>query len=237
MMLEPLVFADHEALSQHAAIWLAECCAIQPDALLCLAAGSTPSRMYHLFAERMRTGAASELRFIKLDEWGGLAMNNPVTCEQQLRRELIDPLGAAERYVAFESSPPDPVAECARIAGWLAANGPIDVAILGLGMNGHLGFNEPAVALHPHAHIAELSGDSLGHVMIQGSTDRPQYGLTLGMADLLQAREVLLLVSGAAKRAPLERLLSGEITTDFPASLLQLHPRVTLLCAAAARPG
>ncbi len=234
-MLQPHVLADHETLSHHAAVWLAERCAARPTSLLCLAAGSTPSRTYQLFAERVRTSAPNELRFIKLDEWGGLSMTNPATCEQQLRRELIDPLGAAERYVAFESSPPDPAAECARIAAWISANGPIDVAILGLGVNGHLGFNEPAAALHPHAHIAELSGASLGHVMIQDSTDQPRYGLTLGMADLLQAREVLLLVSGAAKRAPLERLLTGDLSTDFPASLLHLHPQVTLLCDAVAR--
>lgn len=236
-MLQPQVFADHEALSQHAAAWLAERCVSSPNSLLCLAAGSTPSRTYQLFAEHMRSGAASELRFIKLDEWGGLTMANAATCEQQLRRELIEPLGAAERYVAFESSPRDPIAECARVANWLTAHGPIALAILGLGVNGHLGFNEPAAALQPHAHIAELSGASLGHVMIQGSTDQPRFGLTLGMADLLQARGVLLLVSGAAKRAPLSRLLTGEISTQYPASLLHLHPRVTLLCDSAAKIG
>jgi galactosamine-6-phosphate isomerase len=236
-MIEPQIFADHESLSQHAAAWLAERCAARPSALLCLAAGSTPSRTYELFAARRQSNAASQLRFIKLDEWGGLAMNSSGTCEQQLRRELIEPLGADPRYIAFASSPPDPAAECARIARWLAVNGPIDVAILGLGLNGHLGFNEPAAALAPHAHVAELSGASLGHVMIQGSADQPRYGLTLGMADLLQAREVLLLVSGAAKRASLARLLGGGISTDFPASLLHLHPRVTLLCDTASRSG
>ncbi len=236
-MIEPQIFADYESLSQHAAAWLAERCSARPSALLCLAAGSTPSRTYELFAARLRSSAASQLRFIKLDEWGGLPMTSSATCEQQLRRELIEPLGADQRYFAFESSPLDPAAECARIAGWLAANGPIDVAILGLGVNGHLGFNEPAAELNPHAHVAELSGASLGHVMIQGSADQPRYGLTLGMADLLHAREILLLVSGAAKRAPLERLLTDGISTDFPASLLQLHPRVTLLCDTASRSG
>jgi galactosamine-6-phosphate isomerase len=236
-MIEPRIFADYESLSQHAAAWLAERCADRPSALLCLAAGSTPSRTYQLFAERARSSAANQLRFIKLDEWGGLPMSSSATCEQQLRRELIEPLGADPRYIAFASSPPDPAAECARIADWLAANGPIDAAILGLGLNGHLGFNEPAAALAPHAHVAELSGASLGHVMIQGSADQPRYGLTLGMADLLQAREVLLLVSGAAKRAPLARLLGGGISTDFPTSLLHLHPRVTLLCDTASCSG
>ena len=108
--------------------------------------------------------------------------------------------------------------------------------ILVTGANGHLGFNEPADCLEPHAHIAQLAASSLTHAMLQRSQGRPTFGLTLGMADLLQSREVLLLVSGPTKRGPLARLLSGRITTDFPASLLHLHPQVTLLCDAAAYP-
>ena len=102
--------------------------------------------------------------------------------------------------------------------------------MLGLGVNGHLGFNEPGPHLHPYAHVARLSADSLRHAMLDQARTRPTHGLTLGMADLLQARQVLLLVSGAAKSGPLRKLLAGEITTDFPASLLWLHPNVTLLC-------
>jgi galactosamine-6-phosphate isomerase len=108
--------------------------------------------------------------------------------------------------------------------------------VLGLGVNGHVGFNEPADFLEPHSHRSSLSQASLEHVMLHQSRQQPTYGLTLGMADLLQSREVLLLVSGAAKREPLERLLAGKISTQFPASLLQLHPRVTLLCDAEAWP-
>jgi galactosamine-6-phosphate isomerase len=177
----------------------------------------------------------ARVRWIKLDEWGGLAMDDPATCEFQLRRTLITPLGAADRYTAFESQPADRATECARIAGWIASNGPIDLCVLGLGMNGHLGFNEPADRLTPHAHIAKLTEASLTHAMLEQTTGRPTYGLTLGIADLLQAREVLLLVSGASKRSPLQRLLSGQIETQFPASFLHLHPRVTALVDAQAK--
>ena len=83
-------------------------------------------------------------RIIKLDEWGGLPPGNPATCDIQLRTTLVSPLNLAERYVAFESNPPDPDAECARVADWLDQNGPIDISVLGLGINGHLGFTEPA---------------------------------------------------------------------------------------------
>ena len=102
-------------------------------------------------------------------------------------------------------------------------------------MNGHLAFNEPASFLQPHAHVATLSRASLRHAMLNETNGRPKFGLTLGIADLLQARRVLLVVSGASKREPLKKLLRGEITTRFPGSFLQLHPDVTLLCDEAAQ--
>jgi galactosamine-6-phosphate isomerase len=230
-MIVPQIFSDHEQLSRHAADWLFERLRPRPTSLVSLAAGSTPGRTYELLAERGKREPAvvAHARWLKLDEWGGLAMDDPATCEFQLRRTLIAPLSAVDRYTAFESQPAEPAAECARIAGWLAANGPIDLCVLGLGMNGHLGFNEPADRLTPHAHVAELAEASMTHAMLKQTTGRPTFGVTLGIADLIQAREVLLLVSGATKRSPLKRLLSGQIETQFPASFLHLHPRVTAL--------
>jgi galactosamine-6-phosphate isomerase len=235
-MLKPQVFPDHNAVSEHAAAWLAEHLQEQPDALLCLATGATPMRAYELLTARRAADPQlfDRMRVLKLDEWGGLSLDDPATCEQHLRKSLVTPLNLQRRYIGFESQPADPADECTRIAHWLHEHGPIDVSVLGLGVNGHVGFNEPGDSLHPHAHVAELSEASLAHAMIADSAARPSYGLTLGMADILQAGRVLLLVTGQAKRRPLERLLSGEITTNFPASLLTLHRDVLLLCDEAA---
>ncbi|RIK74860.1 MAG: galactosamine-6-phosphate isomerase [Planctomycetota bacterium] len=231
-MIRTHVFEDYESLSQAAAAWTAERLRRAPEAIVCLAAGATPTRTYQLLAER---GAGDPSLFqrrwlLKLDEWGGLPLDHPATCDRQLRTLLVTPLGLEHRYVAFDSQPLDPQAEVRRIAAWLADHGPIGLCALGLGVNGHLGFNEPASALQPHAHVAELSAESLSHAMVRQCAAPPQFGLTLGMADLLQSHEVLLLASGAAKRAPLRRLLAGRLETQFPASLLHLHRSVTLLC-------
>jgi galactosamine-6-phosphate isomerase len=190
-------------------------------------------------AERGRSEPSlfSRCRILKLDEWGGLPLTDPATCDHDLRTALIEPLGLEKQYVAFDSQPADAQAECARIARWLDEYGPIDTSVLGLGVNGHVGFVEPAEYLEPHAHVTELSASSLAHAMLAKSSLRPTYGLTLGMADVLQSQHVLLLVTGAGKREPLERLLSGKVTTQFPASVLQIHPRVELLCDTAANPG
>jgi galactosamine-6-phosphate isomerase len=237
-MLMPMKFPDHDTMSRHAADWLVDRLRRTPDALLCLAAGATPTRMYQLLAARgvAERNLFARTRVIKLDEWGGLAMADPATCERYLRDGLIDVLGLGGRYMGFDSMPVDPEGECRRVADWLAGNGPIDISVLGLGVNGHVGFNEPGPSLQPHAHIARLSDTSLRHAMLEQAGGRPGYGLTLGMADLLQTRAVLLLASGTAKRGPLRRLLDGPISTQFPASLLALHPNLRLLCDEAACP-
>jgi galactosamine-6-phosphate isomerase len=231
-MLNLSVHPDHEAVSRHAADWLFQRLEEHPRSLFCLASGATPTRTYELLSQRGAADPAvfAEVRLLQLDEWGGLPRQAAATCESHLRSSLVGPLGLSDRFVGFNSDPADPAAECARVASWLEQQGPIDVCVLGLGVNGHLGFNEPAEQLQPHAHVAQLSKESLAHAMIQSLAKLPTYGLTLGMADLLQSRHVLLLVTGAAKRLPLERLLAGPITTFFPASFLQLHSRVHVMC-------
>jgi galactosamine-6-phosphate isomerase len=237
-MFRTQVVPDYETLSRHAADWLSDRLRERPAAVICLASGSTPRRTYELLAERgmKEPSLFASCRLLKLDEWGGLAMDDPTTCEHQLRTTIVTPLGLAARYTAFDSQPRDPGAECARIAGWLDQNGPIDICVLGLGVNGHIGFNEPAESLEPSSHVAKLSDASLGHAMLHQSRQLPTYGLTLGMADILRSREILVLVSGPAKRNALGRLLSAKITTAFPASLLYLHPQATLICDVAASP-
>ena len=224
-------------MSRAAADWLARALKHKPDSLLCLATGGTPTRTYDLLVAKQRTqpGLFRRLRVLKLDEWGGLAMDDPATCEAHLQRHIVQPLRLGKRYFGFQSQPRDAEAECIRVQHWLERNGPIDVCVLGLGVNGHLAFNEPASFLQPHAHVATLSRASLRHAMLNETSRRPKFGLTLGMADLLQARRVLLVVSGVSKREPVKKLLSGQITTRFPGSLLQLHADVTLLCDEAAR--
>jgi len=237
----PKVFPDHEAMSQAAARCLQQELRERPSSLLCLATGGTPGRAYDVLREQARANLSlfRRARLLKLDDWGGLEMDDPGSSEYYLQQHLVRPLRLQRRYTAFLSNPTNPQKECARIRAWLQRHGPIDVCVLGLGLNGHLAFNEPAPFLQPHAHVARLSAASLRHSMVALSRTKPRYGLTLGMADLLQARHVLLLVSGKAKRSPLTRLLQGEgqITPRFPATFLWLHPNVTLLCDRAARPG
>jgi galactosamine-6-phosphate isomerase len=224
---------DVESLSRMAAQRVLEALNRKPDLLLCPASGSTPLRTYELLAERsaLRPDEFRSLRLVKLDEWGGLAMDDPGTCENQIQTFVIAPLGiTVDRTFGFDSNPPDPEAECSRIRRRFASEGPIDLCILGLGMNGHVAMNEPAPFLQAEAHVATLAESTLRHPMLADSRSKPTFGLTLGMKEILTSREILLLVAGAKKREPLRKLLRREITTEFPASFLWLHPNWTLLC-------
>lgn len=224
---------SYESLSRQATNFIAEETRRHPDLLLCAAAGSTPTRTYHLLAERRLTEPHlfAELQVVKLDEWGGLEMNHEATCEAYLQEHLIRPLGISpERYIAFQSNPKDPAAECERLRSVLATHAPIGLCVLGLGVNGHLGLNEPAESLQPFVHLAHLTGSSLRHPMLTSVNGQVSYGLTLGIVDILRSKKILLLISGSHKRRQLERLLTPDISPHFPASFLWLHPDVTLLC-------
>lgn len=227
---------DFEALSRRAAALLESEVQSRPDLLLCAAAGSSPARTYELLGAAARHNPAlfRRARVIKVDEWGGLALTNPATCEADLKTRLLLPLGITpDRYQGFDSLAPDPECECQRVAQWLARNGPIDVCLLGVGVNGHIAMNEPADALCPGPHVAQLAPSSLQHPMLAASRTKPAYGLTLGMRDILQSKRILLLAAGERKRPVLERLREPLVTPQFPVSFLWLHPDVTVLWALA----
>lgn len=229
------VLRDHEEMSRRAAMYLHGKVRDKPDLLLCAATGGTPTRTYQLFAESWESHGreVERLRVIQLDEWGGLPPGDENTCEAYLRRHLLGPLGVTpDRYTGFRVEAPDPAADCEAVASALDERGPVDVCVVGLGVNGHLGFNEPAAALQAHPHVARLSGATLDHPMVRHAKNAITHGVTLGMGDLLHARSVLLLVAGAHKRDALRRLVTGPVATDFPASFLWLHPDVTCLCDA-----
>jgi len=224
---------DYEAGSVLAAEQLISEWQAKPNLLLCAATGNSPTRTYDLFVRGVRTDGRSpdQMRVLKLDEWGGLPMADPATCEVYLQKRLIQPLNiSADRFIAFQSDAPLPAEECHRVEDLLRTQEPIDVCVLGLGINGHIGFNEPAEELTAGCHVAKLTEDSLSHSMLASTMKRPSHGLTLGLRNILAARTILLLVFGAEKATQLERLLTGGLSTRFPASFLALHQRVVCIC-------
>jgi galactosamine-6-phosphate isomerase len=198
-----------------------------PQSLVCAATGNSPTGVYQKLVEKQFSIVVEGLSFIKLDEWYGLGTDDAGSCEYYLNKNLLQPLAvAAERYTAFDGKATDPEKECRRMEDYLDEHGPIDICILGIGTNGHIAFNEPADVLQPHAHLATLSETSLARKMIDNAGIQIKHGLTLGMADILRSRQIILVVNGSHKQAVMQQLLEGKISTQNPASFLWLHPDV-----------
>lgn len=225
------LFPDYDSLCKAAAERMDAIVNSNPRAALCLATGASPEGLYKNFVElaQEKIERYKRIHVVKLDEWGGLADNHPSTCESYLRKHFLDPLQVShDRYTSFKSSATDHASECRRIQAELDRLGQIDLCILGLGTNGHLGLNEPAPYLMAHVHLAKLAEQTQQHSMLETSSQKPTFGFTLGMADLLRSKKIFLIVSGEKKARQLKRLLTPEIDTNFPASFLWMHPDVEL---------
>ncbi len=212
----------------------------KPDSLFCLATGSSPEGAYALFVRRaIEEGLpVDRLRVVKLDEWCGIDGADPATCERFLRDRVIAPLKIDEnRYISFDGGAADPEAECARVRAELQEAGPIDICVLGLGRNGHLGLNEPGSFLETGPHVALLAEKTRMHPMLagrdgartDGSGIPPDRGMTLGIGDILNSRIILFLVSGSGKEDAWDGFRSGKISTMHPSSFLHLHPGLTCI--------
>ena len=213
-------------MSREAAARVIAAAAAKRDSLLCAPAGNSPTGLYRELAGEAgrKPDLFRSLKVIKLDEWLGVPASDAASCEHFLRSRLLNPLAiAADCYIAFDPETADPLGECARVQGELERQGPIDLCILGLGKNGHVGLNEPGPSLQPRCHVATLSGETLKHAMMSARESKPARGLTLGIGDILNARKILLLATGEGKKPVIARFLDGTVTTDLPATLLWLH--------------
>jgi galactosamine-6-phosphate isomerase len=228
---------DYKAMSARAADFIVAELKQRPNMLLCASAGGTPTGPYEQLAicYVRRPQLFKKMRVVQIDEWVGPSPAHPATCRYDLQTKLLAPLCInSSRFRAYKGDRPDPDREASAMSQWLSNNGPIDICILGLGLNGHIAMNEPGDVLSPHAHVSKLTPQSQKHSMLATLKRKPRLGLTLGMADILASRKILLLVSGPTKTAILKRTLQPHVTTHLPASFLHLHPDVTVLCDHAA---
>jgi len=225
------IFDSMNDLSDFASDLIISAITVKDNLLLCTATGNSTTETYKKLVNKKDRFSCENLRIIKLDEWGGVPAEHPMTCETYLQEKLLRPLQVKPaNYFALNSNAPDPEQECSRIEHILKSQGPVDLCILGIGLNGHVAFNEPADFLIPHCHKASLSPSSLNHPMVRETGVVPKYGLTLGMANILHASKIMLLISGKSKASITAALMQKKIDTHLPASFLWLHPDVLCLC-------
>jgi glucosamine-6-phosphate deaminase len=208
--------------------------------VLGLATGRTPVPLYQRLVDLHRKGEVdfSRVTTFNLDEFWGLGPGHPGSYRSYMQRHLFAHVNIDPARINFlNGSAGDPERECARYERAIAAAGGIDLQVLGIGGNGHIGFNEPAAALESRTHLAGLKAQTrrANASFFGNDAERvPSQALSMGMATILQSRAIALVAIGRGKRRAVERMVHGPLSTRVPASFLQLHTHVEVLLDEAA---
>ncbi|MCI1775898.1 MAG: glucosamine-6-phosphate deaminase [Paenibacillus lautus] len=227
-------FRDEEQFVQTGANLISSLLHTNPRATLGLATGSTPVGLYAKLIEMNRQGLVSfaQTTTYNLDEYVGLPENHPESYRTFMNEKFFNHVDIRmDRTHVPNGNAADPEAECLNYDKMLEEFGPVDLQLLGLGHNGHIGFNEPGESLSGGTHVVELQEKTrnANARFFPTLDDVPTHAITMGVATIMKARQILLLVRGEDKAEIVHRALTGPITTECPASLLQCHPNVVVL--------
>lgn len=232
--MEYLYVPDAKTLGQVAARWVAREIILRPESVLGLPTGSTPMEMYHYLSRLVQEGLVSfaKVRTFNLDEYVGLAPEHAQSYAAFMHKHFWSKIDLPVDSVDIpHGNAADLNAECRRYDVSLEAAGGLDVQILGLGLNGHIGFNEPSHNLEIRTHVVELAAETIqaNARFFSNVSSVPKQAITMGIGSIMQSRKILLLVSGENKREILSKTLYGPVGTEVPASILQLHADLTVL--------
>jgi galactosamine-6-phosphate isomerase len=228
------IFEDKNELNAAAAGRIREVLTQKPDALLCLAAGESP---LGIFKELIRMDLAGEIDFsqsyfVSLDEWIGLGVNHPGSCLNFLDRRLFSQVGIPTDHIYFfDGDSSDPEKECQRVDRFIASRSGIDFILLGVGMNGHLGLNEPGAdpALYSHVMQVESITREVAQQKYFEELVEIEKGITLGIKHIMEAREVMVVITGPHKAGIARQVLREAMGPHLPATLVRDHAHVTFL--------
>jgi glucosamine-6-phosphate deaminase len=212
----------------------------KPDALLGVATGSTPLPVYQALAAKVRSGAvdASSARICQLDEYVGLPAGHPESYRSVVLREVVEPLGLSEKsFMGPDGTAEDVQAACAAYDKALADAGGVDLQLLGIGTDGHIGFNEPCSSLASRTRIKTLTDQTRvdnARFFDDDIEQVPRHVITQGIGTILESRHSILLATGEGKAEAVARTVEGPVASVVPASALQLHPHATVVVDEAA---
>ncbi|HYI77102.1 MAG TPA: glucosamine-6-phosphate deaminase [Chryseolinea sp.] len=218
---------NYNVLSALAASEIIQIVKQKSNAVLCLASGDTPRLSYSLVTKIAKEESVDFTRctFVGLDEWMGISPDNEGSCHYFLQKFVFKPLNISDdRFHLFNAHSTDMEDECRMMDEIIAKRGGIDLMVVGLGMNGHIGFNEPAESFSEYSHVVELdeSTKTVGQKYFRQDTPLTM-GITLGLRHLLESKKVILIANGAKKANILRKALKEKITPHLPASILRNH--------------
>jgi glucosamine-6-phosphate deaminase len=239
-MLKVTVFKDERTLAKTLAAQIAAMLTAKPDIVLGLPTGRTPIRLYHELGalHARRQADFSQATTFNLDEFLGIGSDHPGSYRAFMEQHLFSRVNLRpERIHVLNGAAPDPERECLRYEQAIAEAGGIDLQLVGIGTNGHVGFNEPAKELAARTHRVRLKAPTRrsNAALFEGDPGKvPAEALSMGMATILQARRIVLVATGKSKARCIDLVVNGPITTKLPASFLQLHPNADLMLDEAA---
>lgn len=225
---------DYRTMSRKAANILSAQIILKPNSVLGLATGSSPVGMYHQLIEWYKKDDLdfSEIKTVNLDEYVGLEPTHEQSYRHFMQENLFDHvnINPANTNVP-DGLAADPQAECQWYNKVIRDMGGIDIQVLGIGHNGHIGFNEPGHAFEQETHVVDLSERTIqaNARFFASPDDVPRQAMTMGIKSIMMARKILLVISGEDKADIVKEPFAGPITPHVPASILQLHPYVTLV--------
>ena len=234
--------ADYKSMSRKAANIISAQVILCPRSVLGLATGSTPTGVYQQLIDWYNKGDLdfSAVRTVNLDEYCGLGPDHPQSYHYYMHTNFFDHVNIPEKSINIPNGLAlDRTAECADYDRRIAVLGGIDLQLLGLGNDGHIGFNEPNGSFNKTTHRVALKEETISANarFFENPADVPRYALTMGIKSIMQAKKILMVVSGKGKSDILESALFGSVTPLIPASILQLHPDVTIVADADALSG
>ena len=235
--MKKIVCDTYEDVCRYAADMYASQLKDKPESVLGLATGSTPIGLYNELVRRYNLGELdfSKAESFNLDEYYPIDPAHPQSYDYFMRENLFDKINLSKFQIP-NGGASDPVAECIRYDVEIDKAGGIDLMLLGIGLNGHIGFNEPAVSYPVGTYLVNLTESSIvANSRFFGPDEhQPTTALTMGIGHIFRSKKILLLISGAAKADITRKLFEGIIHTDIPACLLLLHPNVTVIIDKAA---
>ena len=225
---------NYDAMSRRAANILSAQVILKPDSVLGLATGSTPVGMYRQLVNWYEKGDIdfSQVHTVNLDEYLGLAPDHDQSYRYFMQQNLFDHINVRPENTNVPNGlASDPEAECRRYNEVIAGLGGIDLQLLGMGHNGHIGFNEPEEAFELETHVVDLTENTIqANARFFASKDEvPRRAITMGIKSIMQARHILVVVSGEDKAEIVRRAFAGPVTPLVPASILQMHPHLSLV--------